>query len=65
VIVQTRGHRGRLAGRRWSGRRWGPCGGENEGGGWPEMAAVDEAPLVEMAHDVGWLRGLFTSASSR
>jgi hypothetical protein len=33
AIVQTRGHRGRLAGRRWSGRLWGPCGGENEGGG--------------------------------
>jgi hypothetical protein len=26
------------------------------------MAVVDEAPSVEMAHDVGWLRGLFTMA---
>jgi hypothetical protein len=39
--------------------------GENEGERWPEMAAVDEAPSVEMAHGVGWLWGLFTVASSR
>jgi hypothetical protein len=44
---------------------WGPHGGENEGGQWPEMAAVNEAPSVEMAHDVGSLRGLFIVPGSR
>jgi hypothetical protein len=29
------------------------------------MAAVDEAPSVEMVHGVGWLRGLITAAGSR
>jgi hypothetical protein len=29
------------------------------------MVAVDEAISVEMAHGVGWLRGLFTAAGSR
>jgi hypothetical protein len=43
----------------------GPRGGENEGGRWPKMAAVDEAPSVEMVHGVGWLRGLITAAGSR
>jgi hypothetical protein len=65
VVVRTRGRRRQLAGRRGSGRRWGPRGGENEGGRWPEMADVDKAPLMEMAHGVGWLRGLFTAAGSR
>jgi hypothetical protein len=42
VVVRTRGHRHWLAGRRGSGRRWGPHGGETKGARWPEMAAVDE-----------------------
>jgi hypothetical protein len=29
------------------------------------MAAVDEGLSVETAHDVGWLRGLFTAAGLR
>jgi hypothetical protein len=65
VVVQTRGHQCWLAGHRGSGHQWGPHGGETEGGQWPEMAAVDEALSVETAHGVGWLRGLFTAASSR
>jgi hypothetical protein len=65
AVVQTRGHRHRLAGRRGSGRRWGPRGGENEGGRWPELEVVDEVPSVETAHGVGWLQGLFTAVDSR
>jgi hypothetical protein len=35
AVVRTRGHRRRLAGRRGSGRQWGPCGGATGvGGGW-------------------------------
>jgi hypothetical protein len=63
TVIRTRGRRHRLAG--GSGHRWGPRGGDNEGVRWPEMATVDEARSVEMAHDVGWLRGLFTMAGSR
>jgi hypothetical protein len=48
AVVQTRGHCRRLAGRRGSGRWWGPRGGETEYGRWPEMVAVDESLLVEM-----------------
>jgi hypothetical protein len=65
AVVLTRGHRRRLADRRGSGHQCGPHCGENEGGQWPKMAAVDEAPSVEMAHDMGWLQGLFTVAGSR
>jgi hypothetical protein len=65
AVVRTRGHRRRLAGRRGSGRRWGPRGGETKGGRWPEMVAVDEALSMETAHGVGLLRGLFTAAGSR
>jgi hypothetical protein len=65
VVVLTRGRRHRLAGRRGLGRQWRPRGGENEGGRWPEMAVVDEAPTVEMAHGMGWLRGLITAAGLR
>jgi hypothetical protein len=65
VVVRTRVHRCWLVGHRGSGHRWGPCGAENEGGRWPEMAAVNKAPSVEMAHGVGWLRGLFTATGSR
>jgi hypothetical protein len=65
VVVRTRGRQRWLAGHRGSSRQWGPHGGETEGGRWPEMAAIDEALLVETAHGVGWLRGLFTAAGSR
>jgi hypothetical protein len=65
AVVRTRGRRRRLAGRRGSGRRWGPRGGENQGGGWLKMAVVVEATSVETVHDVGWLRGLFTATGSR
>jgi hypothetical protein len=65
AVVRTQGRRRQLAGRRGSGRWWGPRGGENHGERWPKMATVDEATSVETVHDVGWLRGLFTAAGSR
>jgi hypothetical protein len=65
AVVQTRGHRRQLVGRRGSGRWWGHNGGENECRWWPEMVAINEVPSVETAHGVGWLWGLFTAASSR
>jgi hypothetical protein len=65
AVVQTRGHRRRLAGCRELGCRWGPRRGENEGEMWPEMVAINEAPSMEMTHGVGWLWGLFTTAGSR
>jgi hypothetical protein len=65
AVVQTRGHWRWLAGRRGSGRWWGPRGGEIECGRWPEMVAVDESLSVEMTHDVGWLRGPFTAVGLR